>query len=149
MIANRHGIEHLYIHVPFCKSRCVYCDFYLELEKHGGISAYVEALNREIFHRFMFLEADALKKPLHTVYFGGGTPSLLTASQVGEILQGIQAFQAFASDCEITFELNPDDTPSTLEAYLEAGINRFSIGVQSLNNDELKKLSRRHNTQTA
>jgi oxygen-independent coproporphyrinogen-3 oxidase len=149
MPVNHQGIEHTYIHVPFCKSRCVYCDFYLELEKHGGISAYVDALNREINARFSSLETSVLKKPLQTLYFGGGTPSLLTASQVREILQGIQAFQAFSSDCEITFELNPDDTQSPLDAYLEAGINRFSVGVQSLNDDELKKLSRRHNAQTA
>ena len=149
MPVNHQGIEHLYIHVPFCKSRCVYCDFYLELEKHGAVFPYVAALKREIQDRFASLETPVLKKPLQTLYFGGGTPSLLTASQVGEILQGIQACQAFSSDCEITFELNPDDAQSPLDAYLEAGINRFSIGVQSLNDDELKKLSRRHNAQTA
>ena len=149
MTVNRHGLEHLYIHVPFCKSRCVYCDFYLELEKNGGISAYVDALNREIHARFSDLGSVILKKSLQTLYFGGGTPSLLKASQVGEILQGIQAFQSFSSDCEITFELNPDDAQSSLADYLEAGVNRFSVGVQSLNNDELKKLSRRHDAETA
>jgi oxygen-independent coproporphyrinogen-3 oxidase len=149
MSVNDHGIEHLYIHVPFCKSRCVYCDFYLELEKHRGVFAYVDTLKREIYARFSDLGSTVLKTPLYTVYFGGGTPSLLNASQVGEMLQGIQAFQAFASDAEITFELNPDDAQSPLDDYLAAGINRFSIGVQSFNDDELKKLSRRHDAQTA
>jgi oxygen-independent coproporphyrinogen-3 oxidase len=149
MPLNLHGVEHLYIHVPFCKSRCVYCDFYVQLEKHGGIPAYLEALIREIHARYSVLSEESLSVPLQTLYFGGGTPSLLTALEVGTILKEIQAFQTFSPTAEITFELNPDDLTSPLEAYLALGINRFSVGVQSFNNEELKKLSRRHHAQTA
>jgi oxygen-independent coproporphyrinogen-3 oxidase len=149
MPLNLHGVEHLYIHVPFCKSRCVYCDFYVQLEKHGGIPAYLKALTREIHARFSASNAQVLRSPLQTIYFGGGTPSLLTALEVGSIVKEIEAFQAFSASAEITFELNPDDLTSPLEAYLVLGINRFSVGVQSFNNEELKKLSRRHNVQTA
>ena len=141
-------IEHLYIHVPFCKSRCVYCDFYLELEKYGGISAYLDALIREMTLRFTSPNAVS-SKPLETLYFGGGTPSLLTAIQVSQIIQHIQSFQAFTQDPELTFELNPDDISNPINAYLEAGITRFSVGIQSLNNEELQKLSRRHRAETA
>ena len=142
---------HLYLHVPFCHSRCLYCDFYLELAKYGGISAYCDALLREIAGRFTIRAREGGSnplRPLQTLYFGGGTPSLLNATQVRSILQAIAKEVPFDPHVEITFELNPDDAESPLDAYLDAGINRFSVGVQSLNPQELKKLSRRHQKET-
>ena len=148
-------MQHVYLHVPFCRSRCVYCDFYFELEKYSGLPAFLEALHREIIARYEGLSNDLsrlknpLKNPLQTLYFGGGTPSLLSGDEVARILQRIQTFQAFATDAEITFELNPDDCTSSVEDYLKAGINRFSVGVQSFDVAELKKLSRRHSPEQA
>lgn len=140
-------MQHVYLHVPFCRSRCVYCDFYFELEKYGTLPTFLEALHREIIARYELLSSPLA--PLQTLYLGGGTPSLLSASEVGDILKSIQTFQAFAPDAEMTFELNPDDCTSSIEDYLKAGINRFSVGVQSFQADELKKLSRRHSPEQA
>ncbi len=135
----------VYLHVPFCVSRCIYCDFYVVLEKSGGKEAYVEALCREIEARFAGLQG---YDSIGTLYVGGGTPSLLPAAAYRRIFEAIRAFLPLAPQAEITFEANPGGRHETMadtpEAYLEAGFNRISVGVQSLVDGELQKLSRVH-----
>ncbi|MDO4190885.1 MAG: radical SAM family heme chaperone HemW [Bacteroidales bacterium] len=130
----------LYIHIPFCKSRCIYCAF------HSGIDRslqeqYVAALQQEIRLQKDFLPS----KILHSIYFGGGTPSLLTYNQFQQLFHTIAQYFIIDQDAEITIECNPDDVTPQLAAQLAAlGVNRVSIGVQSLNNQELALLRRRH-----
>jgi oxygen-independent coproporphyrinogen III oxidase len=141
-------VNHAYIHVPFCRSRCHYCDFYFELEKHGGVPRYVDQLIREIFARATMLSS--ANGALTSIYFGGGTPSLLSAQHVSRILQAFQTTYSIANGCEITLELNPEDTSrNAIEGYLTAGITRFSVGVQSLDDAVLKKVARRHSAAVA
>jgi oxygen-independent coproporphyrinogen-3 oxidase len=143
----------IYLHVPFCVSRCVYCDFYVVLEKYGGKEAYVEALCREIELRFAELNLAHFPEGIKTLYVGGGTPSLLSSQAYQRIFQQLNRYLPFSPDAEITLEANPGahysemaDTPA---AYLAVGFNRVSVGVQSLNNVELKKLSRLHSAEEA
>ena len=124
----------LYVHIPFCKKRCLYCDFFsttlLERRK-----AYVDALLREIAARKE--EAGAI----HTIYLGGGTPSTLDAEDIQRILRAIGTEQA----TEITMELNPGDATETyLKQIRAAGINRLSIGIQSFQDELLTLIGRRH-----
>ena len=136
---------HVYCHIPFCASRCVYCDFYLELAKYGGQQAFVDALCQEIDLRW---HGQPLE-PIKTLYFGGGTPSLLTADHYEQIFEHFRRYTSFAPGAELTLEANPCDLTSPPEAYRAVGFNRISLGVQSLNDLELKKLSRRHSAQQA
>ncbi|WP_373532058.1 radical SAM family heme chaperone HemW [Vampirovibrio sp.] len=143
----------IYLHVPFCVSRCVYCDFYVVLEKYGGKEAYVEALCREIELRFADIDLSSFPQGIQTLYVGGGTPSLLSSQAYQRIFQQLNRYLPFAPDAEITLEANPGahysemaDSPA---AYLAVGFNRVSVGVQSLNNVELKKLSRLHTAEEA
>jgi oxygen-independent coproporphyrinogen-3 oxidase len=125
----------LYIHVPFCIRKCNYCDFYSVCDR-GYIPRYVEAVKRNIK-----IYADVT---FDTVYFGGGTPSLLSPNDIGEILRCVK----LTPDCEITLECNPNSAAEDVfKSY--AGINRVSIGVQSLNDETLVMLGRLHNAETA
>lgn len=136
----------IYIHLPFCLSRCIYCDFYVEIKAGTGRRrTYLSALMDEIR---LCLEKQA-HSPIETVYLGGGTPALFTASEIEEILSCLQLFAPLSSKTEITLEANPDRTASPLEAYRELGINRLSIGVQSFQSHELKRLSRIHSGEQA
>lgn len=129
----------LYIHIPFCHHRCAYCDFNTYAGQEELIPAYVEALIREIES----LQAGAL--PIHTIFFGGGTPSLLTPHQVGQILEAIGRRFSLLSEAEITLEANPGTlTPEALRGLRAAGINRLSLGMQSANPQELRLLEREH-----
>jgi oxygen-independent coproporphyrinogen-3 oxidase len=131
----------LYLHIPFCRHRCAYCDFNTYAGQEDSIPAYVDALCREI----EFTGKNAPEKlPLHTVFFGGGTPSLLSPLQFEAILQAISDnFQLL--DPEITIEANPGTVSlSGLKALRSLGINRISFGVQSANSFELRMLERQH-----
>lgn len=132
----------IYIHVPFCPSRCIYCDFFVVLEKYGGQAAYVKALQQEI--KLRFEKADQPLSPIQTLYVGGGTPSLLCAEDYQAIFDTLQQYTPFAPNAEITLEANPKGMKDSPEQYLEVGFNRLSIGVQSWQDTELKKLSRIH-----
>lgn len=138
----------IYLHVPFCVSRCVYCDFYVVLEKYGGKDAYVDAVCREIDLRFADIDSTEFPGGIQTLYVGGGTPSLLSSQAYQRIFRHINQYLPFANDAEITLEANPGAKYSEMadqpEAYLQAGFNRVSVGVQSFNDLELKKLSRVH-----
>ncbi|HQE92178.1 MAG TPA: radical SAM family heme chaperone HemW [Anaerolineae bacterium] len=131
----------IYIHVPFCLQRCTYCDF----NTYSGLlslrPAYVDVLCREIHHRATLdPEVEAT-----TLYFGGGTPSLLPAEGVGAVIAAVRRYFTLPPDAEITLEANPGtvDAP-LLSAFHTAGINRLSLGVQSAHDDELQRLGRIH-----
>ncbi|WP_303673335.1 radical SAM family heme chaperone HemW [Vampirovibrio chlorellavorus] len=143
----------IYLHVPFCLSRCVYCDFYVVLDKYGGHEAYVDAVCREIDLRFASINPLDFPQGIQTLYVGGGTPSLLDSAAYRRIFQKLNQYLPFASDAEITLEANPGAQRSEMadhpEAYWACGFNRISVGVQTLNNAELKKLSRLHAAEEA
>ena len=129
----------IYIHIPFCLRRCNYCNFCSSVADSGRISDYVAALIKSIgTYAGMGLRAD-------TVYLGGGTPSLLTASQMAEILETVYKTFAVSDNAEITSEANPGTvTLEKLRAYREAGVNRVSFGIQSCKDNELYRLGRLH-----
>jgi oxygen-independent coproporphyrinogen-3 oxidase len=129
--------QSIYIHIPFCKRKCPYCDFYSATD-FSYISDYVDAVCRNLEdHRDHFFD---------TVYFGGGTPSLLPAECFAKMLGCIE----LAGNAEVTVEVNPDSTtPEFLQGLREAGVNRLSVGVQSLFDDDLKILGRLHNAEKA
>jgi oxygen-independent coproporphyrinogen-3 oxidase len=136
----------LYVHIPFCETKCPYCDFNTYARIEPLIPAYVEALEKEIA-----LWGDVLGNPrVETVFFGGGTPSYLPAERIGSIMRVIRSAFEPASSAEATLEANPGDfTQEKLASYLESGINRLSIGVQSLDDRLLKMLGRRHSAAQA
>lgn len=129
-----------YIHIPFCEKKCSYCDFY-SLETTQHIDAFVETLLREITMR-----ADTTtSKPVTSVFFGGGTPSLLSSEALTRITEHIRASVSVAPDAEWTMECNPGTvTAASLRGYAHAGINRLSFGVQSFTESELAFLDRIH-----
>ena len=130
----------LYIHIPFCKKRCLYCDFFSTtlLERQ---EEYVQALIKEIEQR-----KHEANEPIRTIYLGGGTPSTLQAEDITRIISAIGTQTAV----EVTMELNPGDaTPKYLRAIRAAGINRLSIGIQSFKDNLLSLIGRRHNAQQA
>ena len=129
-------IRHLYIHVPFCLSKCGYCSFYSKEPAAGEIEDYCQILAKEIAYY-----KSKYQLVLETIYFGGGTPSLLSPEKIGNILREL----TFAENCEITMETNPGDiNKNRAIGWLEAGVNRISIGLQSMRNVELQLLGRRH-----
>ncbi len=135
----------VYIHIPFCKSRCRYCDFFstTQLERR---KEYVDALLQEITLR----KNDILREPIHTLYFGGGTPSLLDIADIEKILHQLYIINYTLYINEVTLEANPQDlTPDKLQAYRALGINRLSIGIQSFQEKHLTLLGRRHNAEEA
>lgn len=138
----------IYLHVPFCQSHCHYCDFYVVLSKYGGQSAYIKAVQREIRERFSAYSPSGLS-PIQSLYVGGGTPSLLSAADYQAILETLAEFTPIALDAELTLEANPNALVSSFEDYRAVGFNRLSIGVQSLNDTELQKLSRIHTAKEA
>ena len=134
----------IYIHVPFCGKKCSYCDFYSVCYTQQQAELYVEAVLRNIRH---YGSGDIIAE---TVYFGGGTPSLLSPQNIERLTACIREHFILADDAEITMEANPATlTPDKLSAYRKAGINRLSIGVQSMNDHELKFLGRLHNAERA
>ncbi len=137
----------IYIHIPFCKQRCTYCDFYKETGSNNNqIDAFVDALIQEIQLRKSYLNGDDIS----TVYFGGGTPSVLNFNQFKKIFNVIYNCFNVEDDAEITMEANPDDlTEVYLKTLSPLPFNRLSIGIQSFNDANLKKINRRHDAQQA
>ncbi|MAO89885.1 MAG: coproporphyrinogen III oxidase [Dehalococcoidia bacterium] len=136
----------LYIHIPFCATKCVYCDFntYAGIEKL--MESYLNALRIEIQ-----LWGEKLHKPkISTMFFGGGTPSYLNIGQITELIESISQHFQIEGTIETTLEANPEDICTTkLDEYQKAGINRLSIGVQTLDDRLLKILGRRHDAKAA
>ncbi|MDP2168234.1 MAG: radical SAM family heme chaperone HemW [Thermodesulfovibrionales bacterium] len=135
----------LYIHIPFCLRKCAYCDF-LSVPFDKGISVrYVKALIKEIVLRAEDLNASGGPSPLRTIYIGGGTPTLLSNESLKEIFKTIRECFGFSAGAEITIEANPGTLDgSKMEAIVLAGVNRLSLGVQSLDDAELAALGRIH-----
>ncbi len=132
----------LYIHIPFCRHRCAYCDFNTYAGQEESIPAYVEALVREIAHVGRAAPGDVA---IHTVFFGGGTPSLLSAVQIRAILDAIRACFRLREGAEVTIEANPGTvTRAGLVELRQGGVNRISFGAQSANGEELRMLERTH-----
>lgn len=135
----------IYIHIPFCKQACFYCDFHFStsLKKKNDM---IEALISELVLRKSELHTETIE----TIYFGGGTPSLLTLEEINRILNTIHTHYQVSHSPEITLEANPDDlTPDRIEQLAQSPINRLSIGVQSFYEDDLKSMNRAHNSQEA
>ena len=130
----------LYIHIPFCKKRCLYCDFFSTTQL-ARREEYVEALLKEITMR-----RNEASEPIQTVYIGGGTPSTLETADIERIVRAVGLQEAE----EVTMEMNPGDaTREYLQALRQTGINRLSIGIQSFQDELLQLIGRRHNAQQA
>ena len=135
----------IYIHVPFCKSKCAYCNFF-SLVTEKKVDDYVEALKKEIVDRRSYLGDELVE----TIYFGGGTPSLLPTKYVEEILELLHKNYNIISTPEITLEINPDTIDKEkMFALKQLGVNRMSIGIQSFHDDDLRYLGRRHDSRHA
>jgi oxygen-independent coproporphyrinogen-3 oxidase len=136
----------VYIHVPFCKSRCSYCDFATDIYRSSkAVDRYVSALIREIS-----ASPEAGASNVDTVYFGGGTPSLLKPRQIEQIMKAVHDTFSIDPNPEITMEMNPATvTPGSLQEYKRLGVNRASFGVQTFNDRALKLLARGHDANDA
>jgi oxygen-independent coproporphyrinogen-3 oxidase len=133
----------LYVHIPFCSAICNYCNFNRGLFDTDLKNQYVAALHEEIRRKG---DGDAAD----TIFFGGGTPSLLDPAEIGAIVDTCRGAFSLAADAEVTLEANPETiTPEKLSGFRDAGINRLSFGVQSLRDEELQRLSRLHSAARA
>lgn len=135
----------LYIHIPFCAKRCIYCDFFSNTEMNYK-DPYLKAILQELKLRKDYLAGE----PIETIYFGGGTPSQLQAGDLERILESIFNLFDTHSCSEITLEANPDDmTPAYIRSLRSLPFNRISMGVQSFQEKDLRFLNRRHNREQA
>ncbi|MGB0403813.1 MAG: radical SAM family heme chaperone HemW [Salibacteraceae bacterium] len=135
----------IYVHIPFCGYACSYCDFYFTTHLNFK-NDFLKALYTEIDLRKSFLE----NQTIDTIYFGGGTPSKLTAIEITSIINKLKASFNVNPKAEITLEANPDDINiKTANEYRDAGLNRLSMGIQSFHNNELNLLGRKHSSQKA
>jgi len=133
----------LYLHVPFCSSICNYCNFNRGLFESGLKDRYVEALDREI-------RLAGRGEPVDTVFFGGGTPSLLEPEEIGRLVESCRQVFDVAPDAEVTLETNPETSSlARMEGFRAAGVNRVSFGVQSFRGEELARLGRVHSVARA
>ncbi len=136
----------IYIHIPFCKQKCHYCNFYSVVSlKHRN--DFSEALIREIISRKNYLSAEEI----NTIYFGGGTPSMLSIQEISNIIDAIYEYYNISANVEITLEANPDDLSKNLIFDIKeyTPINRLSIGIQSFYDDDLQYLNRVHDSSQA
>ena len=136
----------LYVHWPFCAAKCPYCDFNShvsrEIDEFAFVRAYLSELDR--------VAAEVPGRVLNTIYFGGGTPSLMEPNTVGAIIEAAKSHWATSNDMEITLEANPGSVEAgRFAGYRDAGVNRVSIGVQALNDDDLRRLGRIHSVSEA
>jgi oxygen-independent coproporphyrinogen III oxidase len=135
----------VYIHIPFCRTKCDYCNFFSLASKRGK-EEISNAICEEIKLRADYIEG----KEIATIYFGGGTPSLLPVQDIETIIESLSKTFSINKNAEITLEANPDDLDKEkLKNYRQIGINRLSIGIQSFFPDDLKYLSRKHDPQQA
>ncbi len=135
----------IYIHIPFCKQACHYCNFHFSTSLKYK-NELVDALLQEIKLRKDYLPT----KEVETIYFGGGTPSLLSADEIQRIFDQLNRFYSITNDTEVTLEANPDDLlPAKIEALRQTPVNRFSIGIQSFDAEDLRFMNRAHNVEQA
>lgn len=132
----------VYFHIPFCRKKCNYCDFYSKRDSKG-VGDLVKSEIEELILRHNYINGENV----NTIYFGGGTPSLLNMGQVKQLVDSVKHNFNVSSDCEVTFEANPDDlTKEYLVQLHQIGINRLSVGIQSYNDEILAFLGRRHDS---
>jgi len=144
-VNNSKEMAGIYVHIPFCKKLCFYCDFYHIISKDDN-SEFVSALLKEASLRQDYLESETVS----TIYFGGGTPSVFSIKEISSILNEINKLFNVEDNCEITIELNPDDvTQGYMEDLKKLNINRISLGIQSWRDSDLKMLNRRHDSAQA
>lgn len=144
MLFSQENLMHLYIHIPFCKQKCSYCNFHFSTQLHSK-DALISALLKELE-----LRKSEINSPLETIYFGGGTPSILSDIELEKIFNKIEQHFDIQQDAEITLEANPDDlNAAKVESIRQLPINRFSIGVQSFFDEDLKLMNRAHSSQEA
>lgn len=130
----------IYIHIPFCNSKCAYCGFY-SIPSQKRKAEFLETLRQEMFSRKDYLCGETVE----TIYFGGGTPSILKVEEIEDLLSLIQKHYSVEANAEITLEANPDTlSMEYLQGLRALGVNRLSIGIQSFFDDDLRYLSRRH-----
>jgi len=135
----------IYIHIPFCKKKCHYCDFYITTNKNN-VGKLIEAIKFELILRKNFFN----KNKIETIYFGGGTPSMINPNYIGKVIKQIKNNFSVNSNLEITIEANPDDINyNRLAKWKKYGVNRISLGIQTLNDKTLKFINRNHNKSTA
>jgi len=138
----------IYLHIPFCKQACHYCDFHFSTSLKSK-DALINALAAEIDLQRTYFDSSA-KNKIETIYFGGGTPSLLGGDEIKKLLDRIKENFSVEADAEITLEANPDDLDKgKLKSLREAGINRLSIGIQSFDDEDLKWMNRAHSSAQA
>lgn len=130
----------LYVHIPFCVQKCFYCDFATAPYRRSVVGAFLDALRREVdFYAFR------IRQPFTSVFFGGGTPSLLTGEQLRDLVAFLRATFSFFPDAEVSLEANPGSLDAAkLEAYRDAGVNRLSLGAQVFDDAMLQLLGREH-----
>ncbi|MDP4280720.1 MAG: radical SAM family heme chaperone HemW [Bacteroidota bacterium] len=135
----------IYIHIPFCRRKCFYCNFF-SVASTQYRKSFLEGLAKEIHHRRDYLEGQTVS----SIYLGGGTPSLLETEEIGEILNTIRNEFIIDAEAEITIEVNPDDVkPGLFDSYNKLNINRISIGIQSFFPEDLTYLNRIHSAEQA
>lgn len=137
----RHGGFGLYVHWPFCQAKCPYCDFNSHVSREIDETAWVRAYLSEISR----VAADTPGRVLNAIFFGGGTPSLMAPETVAAVIEAARRHWTLANDIEITLEANPGSVEAgRFAGYRDAGVNRVSMGVQALNDDDLRRLGRIH-----
>ena len=131
----------IYIHIPFCKQACYYCNFHFSTTKNHNI--LIKSIQDEIYLKKKFLN----KEKIGSIYFGGGTPSLIKSKYIKKIIKTLKTHFIIKNNCEITLEANPDDINNQkLKIWKKLGINRLSIGIQTFDNAILKSMNRSHNS---
>ena len=142
----------IYIHIPYCKQACYYCDFHFRVAMKDR-DAMLDSMKKEIALRKDYLRMnDAVEEkiPVETLYFGGGTPSVLSIDELNGLMDAVSQYYSLAPDAEITLEANPDDlTDEYLHELHSLGFNRLSIGIQSFSDDDLRWMNRRHSAREA
>jgi len=141
LLLTSYSMSGIYIHIPFCKQACHYCDFHFSTNLKKK-EAMVRAIKKELVMRSHECKGEAI----HTIYFGGGTPSLLTIGESDQLLGSVRANYKVVQTPEVTLEANPDDlTPEQITKLAEGPVNRLSIGVQSFFDSDLRLMNRAHN----
>jgi oxygen-independent coproporphyrinogen III oxidase len=136
----------IYIHIPFCDHKCIYCDFY-SIVSYENVSNYLAAIKKEIN---FYAEQYAQDRNIISIFFGGGTPSFMEPGYIGEIINEVRKNFSINDNVEITMETNPGTvSKEKLNEFRKTGINRISVGIQSFDEEELQFLTRIHNAETA
>jgi oxygen-independent coproporphyrinogen-3 oxidase len=131
----------LYLHIPFCRQRCDFCSFYLEIHRESRAEAFVRSLRHEI--ELSAQQHVTTNRPIQSVYFGGGTPTVLATTQLVAILSEIRTHLTLAVDCEITIEAHPSTiSEQDLVQLLQAGVTRLSFGAESMEDGDLDRIGR-------